>query len=122
MVDKFSIPLTGKEPPPGWMKTSYPGGGFVWDNNKRMLRVIASIMEYDDDKEWLHLSMSHRRRMPTYDDLAYLKKHWAGDDRKCIMVFPPKSEHVNIHPYCLHLFCCLDGDPLPDFTFGTGSI
>ncbi len=28
----------------------------------------------------------------------------------------------NIHPNVLHLFVCLDGDPLPDFTRGKGSL
>jgi hypothetical protein len=27
---------------------------------------------------------------------------------------------VNIHPNCLHLFVCVDNDPLPDFTRGEG--
>lgn len=28
------------------------------------------------------------------------------------------SRHVNKHPYCLHLWRCLDGDVVPDFTRG----
>jgi len=66
--------------------------------------------------------MSHQKRITNYEELTYLKRHWAGDDRKCIMVLPAKKEHVNIHPNVLHLFCCLDEDPLPDFTRGLGMI
>ena len=116
------IPVTGKPLPPGWRVVEERMDGTMWDNRKRMLCVTGSIGHYGDDKDWLHLSMSHPRRMPTYDDLVYLKKHWAGEDRKCIMVFPPKNEHVNIHPFCLHLYCCLGGDPLPDFTLGLKTI
>jgi hypothetical protein len=115
---QYSLPLTGEKLPPGWVQVM-GGPGMtdgMWDNHKRLLRVGASIALYGDDRVWLHLSISHRRRMPTYDELTYLKRHWAGEDRKCIMVFAPKDEHVNIHPRCLHLYCCLEGDPLPDFS------
>ena len=86
------------------------------------MSVVASISTELDGRRWLHMSMAHPFRMPSYDDLTYLKRHWAGEDRKCIMVLPAKDEHVNIHKTCLHLWCCLDDDPLPDFTMGTGSI
>jgi hypothetical protein len=45
-----------------------------------------------------------------------------GDGRKAIQVFAPVAEHVNIHEFCLHLWHCLDGDPLPDFTRGGPTI
>lgn len=112
----FQIPLTGRKLPPGWQERVSGVDGSAWYNSKRKLAVIGSISVEADGKPWLHLSLSHPKRMPTYDDLVYLKKHWAGEDRKCIMVMPPKSEHVNIHPFCLHLWCCLGEDPLPDFS------
>ena len=116
------IPLTGQKPPPGWVLDEQREDGARWINRKRQMIVIGSIAEEQDGKRWLHLSMSHRNRVPTYDELVYLKRHWAGDDRKAIMVLPARSEHVNIHPYVLHLFVCLDADPLPDFTHGLGTI
>lgn len=39
-----------------------------------------------------------------------------------LQVLPPRAKHVNIHPFCLHLWCCLDGDVTPDFTQGSGSL
>ncbi len=115
------LPLPGKLPP-GWALVEGRCDGGAWVNSKRGLIVIASIAKEQDGKYWMHLSMSHKRRVPTYEELVYLKRHWAGDERKCIMVLPEKSKHINIHPNCLHLFCCLDGDPLPDFTQGHASI
>lgn len=108
--------------PPGWELYVKRSDGMMWVNRSRQLSVIESTNREKDGKNWRHLSIAHPRRMPTYDELTYLKRHWAGEDAKAIMVFPAKAEHVNIHPNCLHLFVCLDGDPLPDFTQGTGSI
>jgi hypothetical protein len=34
---------------------------------------------------------------------------------KVVQVFPPVTEHYNLHPNCLHLWSCLEADGLPDF-------
>lgn len=129
MTKAFIIPnehvrkyLNGLRTPPGWREFRYREDGGQWLNDKRKLSVIASIAVEQDGRVWLHLSMAHPSRMPTYEELTYLKRHWAGDERKAIMVLPAKTEHVNIHQNCLHLFVCLDEDPLPDFTHGMGTI
>lgn len=108
--------------PPGWRMIEERADGRFWLNRKRGLSVVASIAVEQDGLRWLHLSMAHTRRLPTYHEMVYLKRHWAGPDKKCLMVFPAEEEHVNIYPNCLHLFCCLEGDALPDFTWKTGSL
>ena len=112
----------GLKIPPGWELVTWGEDGGLWMSRKRGLTVCASISKELDGNHWLHLSISHQKRIPTYDELTYLKRHWAGPDKKCIMVLPPSDEHVNIHKFCLQLFCCLDADPLPDFTWGLPTI
>jgi hypothetical protein len=51
-----------------------------------------------------------------------VKRDFIGDDAKAIMVFPEKKHHVNIHPFCLHLWVCMDDNPLPEFSRGLGTI
>ena len=114
--------LAGLRIPPGWVVVQEGMDGRMWKHRATGMSVLASLNVEEDNKQWLHLSVAHPSRMPTYKNLAYLKRHWAGDDRKCIMVFPEASMHVNFHPYCLHLFSCMEGDPLPDFTWGMGMI
>jgi len=84
--------------------------------------VIMTVAMYDDGHEWLHVSTAHPTRLPTYAELMEVKDLFVGRDRKAIMVLPSAKEHVNIHPNCLHLFARLDGDSLPDFTMGKGSL
>ena len=50
------------------------------------------------------------------------KELFVGRDEFAYQVIPPRDQHVNIHPNVLHLWSCLDGSPLPDFTRGTGSL
>lgn len=78
--------------------------------------VIMSRAIEDDGHIWLHVSMAHPHRMPTYEELADVKERFIGADKKAVMVFPPKSVHVNIHNFCLHLWHRMDGDSLPEFS------
>ena len=80
------------------------------------LAVICSGEVKEDGKRWLHISISRSSRVPSYDDLCRVKRDFIGEESKAVMVFAPKSKHVNIHPYCLHLWSCLDEDPLPEFS------
>lgn len=111
----------GKKPT-GWIQKQVKGDGMSWINHKRKLYVIVSYALELDQQMWLHLSISHQNRIPTYEEMTYLKKHWAGDEAKAIEVHAPRMEHVNIQKHTRHLWECLTSDPLPDFTRGTKSI
>jgi hypothetical protein len=79
------------------------------------LVVIVSARVEADGKRWMHVSCSRPNRLPTWDDLRRVKDVFIGKNRKAIQVMPPASEYVNIAKFALHLWCCLDGDGLPDF-------
>lgn len=63
------------------------------------LRVIAS-----DGQGWEHVSVSLTNRCPTWEEMCRVKcMFW--DNTDCVVQYhPPKSEYVNCHPYCLHLW------------------
>lgn len=83
-------------------------------SNKGMFVLVTSALE-EDNCLWLHVSFSRSNRMPNYSDMAFVKQQFFGDDLKAIMVFPPKTEHINQHKYCLHLWANMEKDNLPDF-------
>jgi len=102
------------------IQSPFPGqNAFIRFNG---LRVIITDVKYDDGCLWRHVSMSHQRKLPSYKEMKIVKDAFIGEHRKAIQVFPAKTDHVNIHPYCLHLYCNLDRDILPDFTMGSGMI
>lgn len=86
------------------------------------LTVAITTQKENDGKFWTHVSISRPTRLPNYHDMCEVKSVFLGDDALALQLFVPKSEHVNIHPYCLHLWSCLDGRPTPDFTQGLGTI
>ncbi len=110
-------PLHVNRIPPGWRIISESSEHQFWQNDRKVLAVMTTIEEHEG-KLWHHCSISHPKRLPTYDELAYMRKHWMGTDLPAIMVFPDKEHYVNTHPTCLHLFVCLDlsGNGLPEFS------
>jgi hypothetical protein len=111
---------------PDWARELFPRkplmfahqGNHVYRHINIDLAVICSAREEADGKRWMHVSCSRPSRMPDWEDLRLVKDTFIGRDRKAIQVLPAQSEYVNLHPYCLHLWSCMDGDTLPDFRVG----
>lgn len=87
----------------------------AWKDQRRNLAVIFSAAVERDGRVWLHLSLSHRGRMPHWSEIVEAKEAFLGAEARALQVFPARSEWVNIHPFCLHLWRCLDDDGIPDF-------
>jgi len=95
--------------------------GWAYRARHDRLSVLVSP-DWHDGIDWIHASIAHADRMPTYDELKHLHQA-VFDGGWAYQVFAPSADHVNIHSYALHLFGRLDGAAaLPDFTAGTGSI
>ncbi len=105
-------PLVRDLRPPGFES---PGGGRYYRDNPDGLAVIISGCTESDGRRWIHVSASHRNRPPTWDKMCEVKRLFIGPARRAIQIHPPESEYVNLHPYCLHLWACVDDDGLPDF-------
>jgi hypothetical protein len=104
--------------PPGWNYREELEPLMTAFGHPSGLAALVSVLVEQDGEQWLHVSISRPDRMPTYTDLVMAKRDLVGRFRKAIQVFAPESEHVSVHNYCLHLWCCLTADPLPDFTRG----
>lgn len=53
---------------------------------------------------WEHVSVSRRDRCPTWDEMCLVKSIFWDEDDCVIQYHPPRSEYVNNHPNCLHLW------------------
>ncbi|MCA1552582.1 hypothetical protein I6F36_38325 [Bradyrhizobium sp. BRP19] len=74
------------------------------------LRIMSSSGD-----GWEHVSVSISWRCPNWEEMAYVKSlFW--DEEECVMqLHPPRSQYVNCHPYCLHLWRPLaEAIPMPD--------
>ena len=61
-----------------------------------------TIIMSKEKGKW-HISLSHKTRYPTWDELKEMKYHFFPDISMAI-IFPPKEEYVNIDTNCFHLY------------------
>jgi hypothetical protein len=50
------------------------------------------------------MGISHKNRLPTYDELKEARYKYCADVPYMAQIFPPESEFINLHPFCLHLW------------------
>lgn len=82
-------------------------GAFRVPLNGVTLQCIAS-----DQGGWEHVSVSLPRRCPTWDEMSHVKSLFFDDSECAMQLHPPKSEHINCHEFCLHLWAPLC-EPIP---------
>lgn len=70
-------------------------------NTCATLHVISAPME---EGEWEHVSVSLKSRCPNWNEMNYIKELFWHEDQTVVQFHPKKSNYVNIHKYCLHLW------------------
>ena len=74
-------------------------GAFLIDYQSFALRVIAS-----DGMGWEHVSVSLPNRTPNWREMCFIKDlYWDAED-VVIQYHPAKSQYINRHDNCLHLW------------------
>jgi len=51
-----------------------------------------------------HVSVSLNRRCPKWDEMCMIKDIFWDEEELVAEFHRPKSQYVNLHPYCLHLW------------------
>lgn len=78
------------------------------------LCIIASPGDAHEDIPWEHVSVSTRHRCPYWKEMCFVKDLFWDEEEPVMQLHPPKSDWVNNHNHCLHLWRPLDGKiPLP---------
>ena len=119
---KGSTSMVWPDAPAGWSVAHDSIDGRKYVHALMPMSCILSVAEEEDGRRWIHFSLAHPHRLPKWDELVRYKEQFLGEETTAVQVLAPRSRWVNIHPYCLHLFVCLDGNPLPDFTRGGKSL
>lgn len=53
--------------------------------------------------------------MPTYDEVDRVRRAFFTDTLQPVLhIWPPRAEHVNVHPHCLHLWQPIAHNQVPD--------
>lgn len=74
-------------------------GMFMVPFEGRALKVIAS-----DGLDWDHVSISLKNRNPNWREMSFIKDLFFEESETVVQFHPKKSEYINFHPFCLHLW------------------
>ncbi len=97
-----------RTPPPGFRLIA--GGnpvhddGLAADSHTGKLRIVASW-----GGGWEHVSVSHRDRCPTWEEMEAIARHFWPNEA-AMQLHVPASDHINVHPHCLHWWRPIDAE------------
>lgn len=74
-------------------------GMFIITVDGAKLKIIASAVD-----GWDHVSVSTPTRCPTWEEMEFVKRRFFKPHETAMQLHVPLSEHINNHPYCLHLW------------------
>jgi hypothetical protein len=75
-------------------------GCFIFHYKGYEIKCIAS-----DGAGWEHVSVTiDRKRTPSWEIMCHVKDIFWDEEDCAFQYHPPKSQYVNCHPYCLHLW------------------
>lgn len=84
--------------------------GFVGDETCGMFHVPSPIdraplcIIASSGGGWDHVSVSRQNRCPNWPEMEHVKRLFFKDDETAMQLHVPPSDHISIHPYCLHLW------------------
>ena len=94
MPEKFRVKLSG------YPEGDEGNGAFVVKlKHSQVVFVLAS-----DGMGWEHVSVSRKDRCPTWEEMCQVKDLFWDDEDVVMQFHVPSKDHVNNHPYCLHLW------------------
>lgn len=76
-----------------------PPGSRTW---MHLSRPLTAIVSRDDGR--LHLSVSHRDRIPTWEELGIARDALLPADLHFVLLHPPRRYWININSRVLHLW------------------
>lgn len=67
--------------------------------DKAVMVVVAA-----NDLGWDHISVSKRNRVPNWLEMSQVHRLFFQADEVAMQLHMPEDQHINIHPYVLHLW------------------
>jgi hypothetical protein len=101
--------MTFKVPEKYRVKNGIMGSDSTYGNNGMFiinsLKINKALKcQASDGYGYEHVSVSAISRCPVWEEMCFIKDlFWDAED--CVIQYhPPKSEYINCHPHCLHLW------------------
>ena len=76
--------------------------------DKAPMKVIAS-----SEEGWEHVSVSRQNRCPNWPEMEHVKRMFFKDDEVCMQLHVAATDHISLHPHCLHIWRPTNGEKIP---------
>lgn len=73
-------------------------------NNKAYNMDTGSKVLYSVENGKEHVSISHKKRYPTWDEVSYVRYKLMKPNSYVVQILPPREEYINLHENCFHLW------------------
>ena len=91
-----------------------PDGGRAWAELASTKKAQPAAVIFSWGGGWDHVSVSFKNRIPTWEEMAEVKRMFFHPEETVIQYHPREEDYVNNHPNCLHLWRNPDSEtPLP---------
>lgn len=85
-----------------------PCGAFVvlGPSGRELFIIVSNGIDPDPKLAgWEHVSVSiEGRHPPNWQEMNWVKEQFWNDDETVLQFHPKRSQYINIHPNCLHLW------------------
>ena len=68
------------------------------------IRGVTFVFVASNGGGWDHVSVSHGKRCPTWEEMCVVKDIFFRRDECCVEYHPAEKDYVNVHPNCLHIW------------------
>jgi hypothetical protein len=68
------------------------------------IKGVSVVVIAGRGKGWDHVSVSCENRTPTWEEMETVKRMFFKDDEVAMQLHVAVEDHINMHPYCLHLW------------------
>ena len=82
----------------------YPQGSALVEPGARAYKLGECLVIVGHSKLGWHLSISHPRRYPTWDEIKAARYQLTPHQVTMAFILPPPEEYVNVDPTCFHLW------------------
>lgn len=104
-------------PPSYWKRESMTGDfsqyASSWRHPLAGLFVMGSLSSFKDGTQAIHVSVSRKDRLPSWDEISKVKNEFIGEDVTAFHMIPKREDYVNLHVYCIHVWSEKFGKDLP---------
>lgn len=86
-------------------RNRFSGEGWLVLNPKKVSEAAKVIFgSHEQGGIMEHISVSFPNRNPTWDEMCIAKDVFWPEEEECYELHPKRSEYINIHPHCLHIW------------------